>query len=170
MALAICRLRVSLSMSRLDYVCLCCLCLSQSEHLDASLSHANPAQPVLHLCHEETPTPRTPTFDGVEWCSRKLLGKKPIAALRSETVSTRPHARDVTQRLVSLKGSDWVRRNHPSHGSVLMVLRGTKGVPKKGVGTSVKTRVWACKELKVKRDQPICFLRPPLLGTPISSL
>ena len=46
-------------------------------------------------------------------------------------------------------------------------LRGTKGVPKKGFWTSVNTSVWACKELRVKRNQTSCYLRPPFLGTPL---
>ena len=46
-------------------------------------------------------------------------------------------------------------------------LRGAKGVPRKGVGTSVNMRVCTCKEVRVKHNQTICFLRPPLLGTPL---
>ena len=47
------------------------------------------------------------------------------------------------------------------------ILRGTKGVPRKGVWTSVDTRVWACREFRAKHDQTSCCLRPPFLGTPL---
>ena len=45
--------------------------------------------------------------------------------------------------------------------------RGTRGVPRKGVWTSVNMRVWTCKESKVKHNQTSCYLRPPFLGTPL---
>ena len=44
-------------------------------------------------------------------------------------------------------------------------LRGTEGVPRKGVWTSVDRRVWPCKESRAKHDQTSCCLRPPFLGT-----
>ena len=47
------------------------------------------------------------------------------------------------------------------------VLRGNKGVSRKGVWTSVNMMVWTCKELRVKHDQSSCYLRPPFLGTPL---
>ena len=50
-----------------------------------------------------------------------------------------------------------------------MVLRGTKGVPRKGVGASVNMRVLTCKELRAKHHQTNCYLRPPFLGTPLVS-
>ena len=43
----------------------------------------------------------------------------------------------------------------------------TKGVPRKGAWTSVNIRAWACKELRVTRDQPNCYLRPAFVGTPL---
>ena len=45
-------------------------------------------------------------------------------------------------------------------------LRRTKGVPRKGVQTSVSMRVRTCKEVRVKHDPTSCNLRPPFLGTP----
>ena len=45
-------------------------------------------------------------------------------------------------------------------------LRGTKGVPRKGVWTPINMRVWTCKELRVSNNQTSCYLRPPFLGTP----
>ena len=45
--------------------------------------------------------------------------------------------------------------------------RGTKGVPRRGVWTSVDMRVWTCNELRVKHDQTSCYLQPPFLGTPL---
>ena len=50
---------------------------------------------------------------------------------------------------------------------MLSIVRGTKGVPRRGVWTSVRMRVWTCEELRVKRDQTSCCLRPPILGTPL---
>ena len=47
----------------------------------------------------------------------------------------------------------------------ILCLRGTKGVPRKGVWTSVNVRVWACKELRVRHDQTSKYSRPPLFGT-----
>ena len=41
---------------------------------------------------------------------------------------------------------------------LLWNLRGTKGVPRKGVRTSVNVRAWACRELRAKRDQASCYL------------
>ena len=49
---------------------------------------------------------------------------------------------------------------------LVLSLRGTKGVPRKGVWTLVNMRVWTCKELRVKHDRASCYLRPPFLGTP----
>ena len=49
--------------------------------------------------------------------------------------------------------------------AIATILRGTKGVPRKGFWTSVNMRVWTCKELRVKHDQASCYLRPPFLGT-----
>ena len=46
-------------------------------------------------------------------------------------------------------------------------LRGTKGVPRKGVWASVNMRVRTCKELSGKHDQTSCYLWPPFLGTPL---
>ena len=46
-------------------------------------------------------------------------------------------------------------------------LRVNKGVPRKGVWTSVNMRVWTCNELGVKHDRTSCYLRPPFLGTPL---
>ena len=46
-------------------------------------------------------------------------------------------------------------------------VRGTKGVPRKVVRASVSVRVWTCKEFRVKLNQTSCYLRPPLLGTPL---
>ena len=51
-----------------------------------------------------------------------------------------------------------------------LLERGPKGVPRKGVWTSVKVKVRTCKELRVKHDQTSCYLRVPFLGTPLSSL
>ena len=48
-------------------------------------------------------------------------------------------------------------------------LRGAKGVPRKGVWTSVNMRVWTCKELGAKHDRSSCYSRPPFLGTPVVS-
>ena len=45
-------------------------------------------------------------------------------------------------------------------------FRGTKGVPRKGVWTSVNIRVWTCKELRVRHDRTGCYLRPLFLGAP----
>ena len=47
------------------------------------------------------------------------------------------------------------------------ISRGSKGVPGRGVGTSVNMRIRTCKELRVKHDQDRCYLRPPFLGTPL---
>ena len=44
-------------------------------------------------------------------------------------------------------------------------LKGTKGVPRKGIGTSVNMRACTSKESRVKHDQTSCRLRPPILGT-----
>ena len=41
------------------------------------------------------------------------------------------------------------------------VLRGIKGVPRKGVWTSVSMRVWTGKELRARRDRTSCYRRPP---------
>ena len=49
---------------------------------------------------------------------------------------------------------------------VLHGLMGTKGVPRKGVCTSVHMRVWTCKELGANHGQTRCYLRPPFLGNP----
>ena len=49
---------------------------------------------------------------------------------------------------------------------MLNILRGTKGIPRKGVWASVNTRVWKRKELRAKHDQTSFYLRPPFLGTP----
>ena len=46
-------------------------------------------------------------------------------------------------------------------------LRGTKGVPRKWVWTSVNMRVWTCKEWGVKQYQTSGYLRPPFLETPL---
>ena len=43
-----------------------------------------------------------------------------------------------------------------------MCLRGTKGIPRKGVGTSVNMRVRMCKESRVKHYQTSRCLRPPI--------
>ena len=48
-----------------------------------------------------------------------------------------------------------------------IALRGTKGVPRKGVWTSVNLRVWTCEESRAKHDQTSCYSRPPFLGTPL---
>ena len=50
---------------------------------------------------------------------------------------------------------------------VLHCLEGTKGVPRKGVWTSVDMRVWTLKEWRVKHYQTSCCLRPPFLGNPL---
>ena len=52
------------------------------------------------------------------------------------------------------------------HGPV-GILRGTKGVQRKGVRTSVNVRVRARKEPGAKHDQTCRCLRPPCLGTPL---
>ena len=49
---------------------------------------------------------------------------------------------------------------------VNLSLRGSKGVPRKGVGTSVNMRVRTCEESRAKCGQTTCYLRPPFLGTP----
>ena len=49
----------------------------------------------------------------------------------------------------------------------VIILRGAKGVPRKGVWTSVNRRFWKCKELRTKHGQASCCLRPPCLGTPL---
>ena len=59
------------------------------------------------------------------------------------------------------------RRGQQRRGVGALLLRGTKGVPRKGVWASVNTRVWICKELNAKHDQTGCYLRPPFLGTPL---
>ena len=46
-------------------------------------------------------------------------------------------------------------------------LRGTEGVPRKGVWTSVNMRVWTCEASRVKHDHTSCYSRPPFLGTPL---
>ena len=46
-----------------------------------------------------------------------------------------------------------------------MGLRGRKGVPRRGVWTSVNKRVWTCKELRVTHHQTSCYSQPPFLGT-----
>ena len=48
-----------------------------------------------------------------------------------------------------------------------LILRGTKGVPRKGVWTSVDMSVWTCNELRANHDQTCCYLRPPFLGAPL---
>ena len=45
--------------------------------------------------------------------------------------------------------------------------RGTEGVPRKGVWTSVDLRVWTRREVRVNNDQTGCYLRPLFLGTPL---
>ena len=52
--------------------------------------------------------------------------------------------------------------------TLLCSPRGTKGVPRKGVWTSVNTRVWTCKEVRVKHEQTSYYLRPPFLRTPLA--
>ena len=49
-------------------------------------------------------------------------------------------------------------------------IRGTEGVPRKGVWTSVNMRVRTCKDLPSKRNQTSCYTRPPFLGTPLGFL
>ena len=49
---------------------------------------------------------------------------------------------------------------------IIISSSSTKGVPRKGVWTSVNVRVWTCKELKAEHDQTSCYSRPPFLGTP----
>ena len=47
-------------------------------------------------------------------------------------------------------------------GPGMATLRGTKSVPRKGVGTSVASvnmRVWTCKESRAKHNQTSCYLR-----------
>ena len=46
-------------------------------------------------------------------------------------------------------------------------LRGTTGVPRKGVWASVHMRVWTCEDLRAEHDQTSRYLRPPFLGTPL---
>ena len=46
-------------------------------------------------------------------------------------------------------------------------LRGAKGVPRKGVRTSVNIRVWTCKEMRAKHGQTSFYSGPPCLGTPL---
>ena len=48
--------------------------------------------------------------------------------------------------------------------------RETKGVPRKGVWTSVHTGAWACKESRAAHDPTSCYSQPPFLGTPLGSL
>ena len=61
------------------------------------------------------------------------------------------------------RGCAWCeKKNYKKKG-----LRGAKGVPRKGVWTSVDMRVWTCNELKVKHDQIRCYLRHPFLRTPL---
>ena len=48
-----------------------------------------------------------------------------------------------------------------------VILRGTKGVPRKGVWTSVNMRVWTCKQLRVTPNETNGYLWPPFLGTPL---
>ena len=67
------------------------------------------------------------------------------------------------QRLDALSSS---RRAECASQVLRVDLRETKGVPKKGVWTSVSMRVWTCKTLRVKCDQTRSYLRPPFLGTP----
>ena len=50
-------------------------------------------------------------------------------------------------------------------GTRCLSLRGTKGVPRKGVWTSVHMRAWSCQESRATYDQTICYLRPPFHGT-----
>ena len=50
---------------------------------------------------------------------------------------------------------------------VVVIVRGTKGVPRKWVGASVNLRVRTCTEWRVKHDQTSCCLRPQILGTPL---
>ena len=45
-----------------------------------------------------------------------------------------------------------------------------KGNQETGVWTSVNIRAWTCKDLRTKHNETSCYLRPPFLGTPISSL
>ena len=59
-----------------------------------------------------------------------------------------------------------IEASRQDHGS-METLRGTKGVPSKGVWTSVNMRVWTCKELGVKHGQTSGYLRPPFPGTPL---
>ena len=42
-------------------------------------------------------------------------------------------------------------------------LRGTEGVPRKGVWASVNMRVWTCKELRVKHNRTTCDGTPCLI-------
>ena len=49
-------------------------------------------------------------------------------------------------------------------------LRGTQGVPRKEVRTSVNMRVRTCRELRGKHDQTSCYLRPPTPWDPLRSL
>ena len=67
-----------------------------------------------------------------------------------------PCSRPATQESEMVAGSN--------HAQVEGELR---GVPEKGVWTSVNMRVWTCKLLRVKRDQTSRDLRPPVLGTPL---
>ena len=61
-----------------------------------------------------------------------------------------------------VRPSKWFGQSTP-----LFIISGTKGVPRKGVWTSVKMRVWTCKESRVNNKQTSCYLRPPFLGTPL---
>ena len=49
----------------------------------------------------------------------------------------------------------------PVQKSAVVTLRGTKGVPRKGVWTSVSTRVWTPKEWRAKHGQTSCCLQTP---------
>ena len=50
---------------------------------------------------------------------------------------------------------------HWSHSGEL------RGLPRKGVWTSVNMRVWTCKQLRVKHNHTSWYKRPPFLGAPL---
>ena len=52
-------------------------------------------------------------------------------------------------------------------GTDIIVLEGTRGVPRKGVWRSINMRIWACEELRAKHYQTSSYLRLPFLGTPL---